>query len=81
MVHIMVYTTSHILFSPILDILSRKLERTVIECTPRGGSEVTVIFSDNTQRIVKLANENQCKDPKPKSPVSILRTGHAVLTV
>jgi len=50
------------------DILSRKLERTVIECTPRGGSEVTVIFSDNTQRIVKLANENQCKDTKPKSP-------------
>ena len=55
----------------ILDILSRKLERTVIECTPRGGSEVTVIFSDNTQRIVKLANENQCKDIKPKSPVSL----------
>ena len=43
----------------------------MIECTPRGGSEVTVIFSDNTQRIVKLANENQCKDIKPKSPVSI----------
>jgi len=44
------------------------LERTVIECTPRGGSEVTVIFSDNTQRIVKLANENQAKECKPKSP-------------
>ena len=31
----------------------------MVECTPRGGSEVNVIFTDNTSRVVKLANENQ----------------------
>ena len=46
----------------LLEILSRKLEKAVVECTPRGGSEVNVIFADNTSRVVKLANENQPKD-------------------
>ena len=46
----------------IKEILSRKLEKQVVECTPRGGSEVNVIFTDNTSRVVKLANENQTKD-------------------
>ena len=45
-----------------LEILSRKLEKAVVECTPRGGSEVNVIFADNTSRVVKLANENQPKE-------------------
>ena len=55
-----------------LDILTKKLEKNVIEVTPRGGAEVNVVFSDNTSRIVKLANENQ--QPKAKSPVRIKLT-------
>jgi len=48
------------------EILSRKLEKHVVECTPRGGSEVNVIFTDNTSRVVKLANENQSLKDKPR---------------
>lgn len=43
------------------NILSQKLNKTVVEVTPRGGDEVTVVFSDNKSRVVRLANENTPK--------------------
>ena len=53
-------TTENI--SYLKNILSQKLNKTVVDVTPRGGDEVAVIFSDNKSRIVRLANENTPKD-------------------
>jgi len=47
------------------NILTQKLSKNVVEVKARGGDEVTVVFSDNKSRVVRLANENT-----PKSVVS-----------
>ena len=44
----------------------------MVEVTPRGGDEVTVIFTDNKSRVVRLANENKL-DLKMDAPKSSLR--------
>jgi len=53
-------TTENI--SYLKNILSQKLNKPVVDVTPRGGDEVAVVFSDNKSRVVRLANENTPKD-------------------